>query len=125
MSLKSPKFKKLDAAVALGGLKGRRLRVRAGLKTALIGLFLILGLLLAGSVKAEKKVAYYNFATGKIEYRQTPPATDAEGYQYIPQDQAVRFIYDQARRRGKSVLEAIGEACKYALEHGLMPKVGS
>ena len=48
MSLKSPKFKKLDAAVALGGLKGRRLRVRAGLKTALIGLFLILGLLLAG-----------------------------------------------------------------------------
>jgi hypothetical protein len=125
MSRKFSKFKKPDAAMALGGLKGRRLRVRAGLKTALIGLFLALGLLLSGSVGAEKKVAYYNFATGKIEYRQMPPATDAEGYQYIPQDQAVRLVYDQARRRGKSVLEAIGEACKYALEHGLMPKVGS
>ena len=47
MSRKFSKFKKPDAAMALGGLKGRRLRVRAGLKTALIGLFLALGLLLS------------------------------------------------------------------------------
>ena len=82
-------------------------------------LTIILSLTLLGQASAQKQ-GWWNFETGQMEMRQDAPGTDEEARRYIPQDAATQLVYLVERCRGATVLEAMLEALKDAVENGRM-----
>ena len=82
-------------------------------------LIIITVLTLLTPTMAEQQ-GWWNFESGRMEMRQTAPATDEEARRYIPQDAATQMIYLLERCRGATVVEAMICALKDAVNNGRM-----